>query len=159
MFRSSTPDQVPFVKARRAHSKVDFDRWEATTTAPTLNGFDNRSDGRATVVIVVDKVLAFDSTFGGMSSVHDDVSPPVKVGSGANIPSPPAVLTPESVVRRLTPRECERLMGWPDDHTRWRADGREQSDTARYKQCGNGVVSPVAEWVGRRLRFLSLIHI
>ncbi|MCK9496748.1 MAG: DNA cytosine methyltransferase [Dehalococcoidia bacterium] len=54
-------------------------------------------------------------------------------------------------VRRLTPRECERLMGWPDDHTRWTADGREVSDSHRYRMCGNGVVAPVAEWLGRRL--------
>ena len=54
-------------------------------------------------------------------------------------------------VRRLTPRECERLMGWPDDHTRYAADGTEISDGNRYKQCGNGVVSPVAEWIGHRL--------
>lgn len=54
-------------------------------------------------------------------------------------------------VRRLTPRECERLMGWPDDHTRWAADGREIADTNRYKMCGNGVVAPVSEWVARRL--------
>ena len=46
-------------------------------------------------------------------------------------------------VRRLTPLECERLMGWPDGHT----DG--QADTHRYKQCGNGVASPVAEWLAR----------
>lgn len=145
-------ESSPFVKARRAHSKTDFDRWEATETAPTLNVFDNRSESRATVVVVDETVLAFDSTFSGMSSVHEDVSPPVKVGSTANIPSPPAVMTPERILRRLTPLECERLMGWPDDHTRWRADGVEQSDSARYKQCGNGVVSPVAEWVGQRIR-------
>jgi DNA (cytosine-5)-methyltransferase 1 len=54
-------------------------------------------------------------------------------------------------VRRLTPRECERLMGWPDDHTRWGADGSEISDPQRYKMCGNGVVAPVAEWLGHRL--------
>jgi DNA (cytosine-5)-methyltransferase 1 len=58
-------------------------------------------------------------------------------------------------VRRLTPRECERLMGWPDDHTRWRVapDGRtvEQADGPRYMQCGNGVVANVAEWIARRL--------
>ena len=54
-------------------------------------------------------------------------------------------------VRRLTPRECERLMGWPDDHTRWTADGREVSDSRRYAMCGNGVVAPVAEWIGARL--------
>lgn len=55
-------------------------------------------------------------------------------------------------VRRLTPLECERLMGWPDDHTRWTADGKEQADTNRYKQCGNGVASCVARWVGEQLR-------
>lgn len=54
-------------------------------------------------------------------------------------------------VRRLTPLECERLMGWPDDHTRWTADGREIADTPRYRMCGNGVVAPVAEWIGHRL--------
>ena len=57
-------------------------------------------------------------------------------------------------VRRLTPLECERLMGWPDDHTRYKADGTEQADTHRYKQCGNGVASPVAEWIGEQLRNL-----
>jgi DNA (cytosine-5)-methyltransferase 1 len=54
-------------------------------------------------------------------------------------------------VRRLTPRECERLMGWPDDWTRYAADGSEIADSHRYRLCGNGVVSPVAEWIGRRL--------
>jgi DNA-cytosine methyltransferase len=58
------------------------------------------------------------------------------------------------VVRRLTPLEAERLMGWPDDHTRYKADGTEQADTHRYKQCGNGVASPVAEWIGEQLRNL-----
>ena len=61
-------------------------------------------------------------------------------------------LTPtHSGVRRLTPRECERLMGWPDDHTRYAADGREIADSRRYAMCGNGVVAPVAEWIGARL--------
>jgi len=54
-------------------------------------------------------------------------------------------------VRRLTPLECERLMGWPDDHTRWKSDGTEQADTHRYKQCGNGVASPVAQWVAQQI--------
>jgi DNA (cytosine-5)-methyltransferase 1 len=54
-------------------------------------------------------------------------------------------------VRRLTPRECERLMSWPDDHTRYRADGREIADGPRYRLCGNGVVSNVVAWIGRRL--------
>jgi site-specific DNA-cytosine methylase len=67
-------------------------------------------------------------------------------------PKAPSVAPPGLAVRRLTPLECERLMGWPDDHTRWTADGKEQADTNRYKQCGNGVASPVARWVGEQLR-------
>jgi DNA (cytosine-5)-methyltransferase 1 len=54
-------------------------------------------------------------------------------------------------VRRLTPRECERLMGWPDDHTRYAADGTEIADTRRYRMCGNGVVAPVARYIAANI--------
>lgn len=56
-----------------------------------------------------------------------------------------------SYVRRLTPRECERLQGFPDDWTRWRADGTEVADGPRYRMCGNAVTVNVAEWIGRRI--------
>lgn len=48
-------------------------------------------------------------------------------------------------VRRLMPIECERLMGWPDNHTAGFAD------STRYRMAGNGVVSTVAEWIGKRI--------
>ena len=54
-------------------------------------------------------------------------------------------------VRRLTPRECERLQGFPDDWTRYRADGSEVSDSARYRMLGNAVCVNVAEWIAKRL--------
>lgn len=54
-------------------------------------------------------------------------------------------------VRRLTPVECERLMGWPDGWTEYGASGKRMSDSTRYRMCGNGVVAPVAEWIGRRM--------
>lgn len=57
---------------------------------------------------------------------------------------------PTLVVRRLTPLECERLMGWPDNHTAVGTNGAV-SDTNRYKMCGNGVASPVATWLGKHL--------
>lgn len=53
-------------------------------------------------------------------------------------------------VRRLTPKECERLMSWPDNWTRWGIlddEKREMSDTQRYKMCGNGVVSEVVKHI------------
>lgn len=56
-----------------------------------------------------------------------------------------------TVPRRLTPRECERLQGFPDDFTRYAADGTELADGPRYRMLGNAVSVPVAEWVGRRL--------
>jgi DNA (cytosine-5)-methyltransferase 1 len=57
------------------------------------------------------------------------------------------VCTPELILRRLTPIECERLMGFEDDHTRYGADGKEISDTNRYKMIGNAVAVPVVAWV------------
>jgi site-specific DNA-cytosine methylase len=50
------------------------------------------------------------------------------------------VATPTQV-RRLTPVECERLQGFPDNWT------EGQSDSARYKQMGNAVAVPVVEWI------------
>jgi len=50
-----------------------------------------------------------------------------------------------TTVRRLTPRECERLQGFFDGWT------EDQSDSARYKQMGNAVTVNVVEWIGRRL--------
>jgi DNA-cytosine methyltransferase len=96
-------------------------------------------------------VIAFDSTFGAQSNTFDNLSPPVKVGSSAGIPSPPAVAQPNLAVRRLTPLECERLMGWPDDHTLHRTDGKTNSDSTRYRMCGNGVATPVATWLAKHL--------
>ena len=59
-----------------------------------------------------------------------------------------------TVVRRLTPLECERLMGWPDNHTLHRTDGKTNSDSTRYKMCGNGVATPVAQWIATQLKEL-----
>ena len=60
-----------------------------------------------------------------------------------------------ATVRRLTPRECERLQGFPDDFTAWGldADGKQVqlSDSARYRMLGNAVTVNVAEWIGKRI--------
>ena len=95
----------------------------------------------------IDPTYAFDTQFGSNAAVFEDQSPTLKSSQQAPSVSPPGL-----AVRRLTPLECERLQGWPDDHTRWTADGKGQADTNRYKQCGNGVASPVARWVGEQLR-------
>ncbi|MFU3335376.1 DNA cytosine methyltransferase [Pseudomonas aeruginosa] len=64
-------------------------------------------------------------------------------------------ITPEAAgVRRLTPRECERLQGFPDDYTLipWRGKPAEECpDGPRYKAIGNSKAVPVVRWIGRRL--------
>ncbi|OUE60132.1 phage N-6-adenine-methyltransferase [Citrobacter amalonaticus] len=57
-------------------------------------------------------------------------------------------------VRRLTPVECERLQGFPDDHTliAWRGkDAAECPDGPRYKAIGNSMAVPVMRWIGERI--------
>lgn len=54
-------------------------------------------------------------------------------------------------VRRLTPRECERLQGCPDDWTLVLDVRKPMSDSARYRMIGNAVVPAVAEWIGKRI--------
>ena len=54
-------------------------------------------------------------------------------------------------VRRLTPIECERLQGFPDNWSKYGDDG-EISDTQRYKMCGNAVTVDVVEAVAKKLK-------
>ena len=58
-------------------------------------------------------------------------------------------------VRRLTPRECERLQGFPDDWTRIPYRGKPADkcpDAPRYKAIGNSWAVPVVRWIGRRIQ-------
>lgn len=54
-------------------------------------------------------------------------------------------------VRRLTPRECERLQGFPDDYTLIPYKGKDASDAVRYHALGNSWAVPVVRWIGRRI--------
>jgi site-specific DNA-cytosine methylase len=78
--------------------------------------------------------ISFDTQFGSNATTFEDMSPTLKASQ-----QPPSVTG--SSVRRLTPVECERLQGFPDD---WTAG---QSDSQRYKQMGNAVAVPVVEWI------------
>jgi len=65
-----------------------------------------------------------------------------------------AVATPTMAVRRLLPVECERLQGFPDDHTLISWKGKPASecpDGPRYKAMGNSMAVPVMRWIGTRL--------
>jgi len=58
-------------------------------------------------------------------------------------------------VRRLTPRECERLQGFPDDYTLIPYRGKPAADGPRYKALGNSMAVPVMAWIGRRIQMVD----
>ncbi len=65
-----------------------------------------------------------------------------------------SIVNDRSVVRRLTPRECERLQGMPDDWTRIPYRGKSAEDCPdgpRYKAIGNSMAVPVMRWIGERI--------
>jgi DNA (cytosine-5)-methyltransferase 1 len=91
------------------------------------------------------------------------------------------ILSGRSAIRRLTPRECERLQGFPDDYTLipWRGSagdglsfeealrragaalrepaGRECPDGPRYKALGNSMAVPVMRWIGQRISAVEAV--
>ena len=55
-------------------------------------------------------------------------------------------------VRRLTPKECERLQGFPDNYTDIKTNGKATPDGPRYKALGNSMAVPVMAWIGKRIQ-------
>lgn len=158
-----------YTKSRRAQSAEDFETWVEEGLVPTLNAFDN-GDVRATVIVfhphyhdgarVQDETMntltsrmgtggnnvsmvatvptIFSHTQGLDPQPSEENSPTLRANGGG-------MAVAQSTVRRLTPRECERLQGFPDDWT------SSQSDSQRYKQMGNAVAVPVVQWIVNRL--------
>ena len=67
------------------------------------------------------------------------------------------VMTAQMAVRRLTPRECERLQGFPDDYTLIHYRGKLAADGPRYKALGNSMAVPVMRWIGERIAQVDAI--
>ena len=108
------------------------------------SGVGERGDGTGNL-IVIDRAM-FNQ---GENALYEPFA-----GEADTMPSlvakGPHAVAHNSQVRRLTPVECERLMEWPDNHTAIGTNG-SIADTSRYKMCGNGVVSPVAQWIAGQI--------
>jgi DNA (cytosine-5)-methyltransferase 1 len=79
-----------------------------------------------------------------------DVHVPLRTAGGHGAPACLEASAPY-VVRRLTPRECERLQGFPDDWTAIPFRGKPASDGPRYKALGNSMAVNCMEWIGERI--------
>lgn len=89
----------------------------------------------------------------GGQSIHiekDCISPTLRSEAHGNLP----IITTPYTIRKLTPTECERLQGFPDNYTQipWRNKPAEDCpDSPRYKAIGNSMAVPVMRWIGQRL--------
>jgi len=121
-----------FTKSRRAQNENDYETWIEGGVMPTMNAFDN-GDVRTTIAILM-RMREGKPGGGKGPLISEDKSLTIATSNDQT-------LLNKGTVRRLTPVECERLQGFPDD---WTAG---QSDSSRYKQMGNAVAVPVVEWV------------
>ena len=93
-------------------------------------------------------------------ATHQRVAPTLN-SSGAGTSRPggqgaePGFYISSDAPRRLTPRECERLQGFPDDWTRLDDTGKEMADGPRYRMMGNAVTVNVAEFIGAQLKWVE----
>jgi DNA (cytosine-5)-methyltransferase 1 len=95
------------------------------------------------VMFTLDRVSGHAVAFDTFNQTVSDTNQTIKAHSANN--ENIGTVFESSVVRRLTPTECERLQGFPDGWT----DG--QADSHRYKQMGNAVAVPVVEWIINRI--------
>lgn len=82
------------------------------------------------------------------NSKEDDINGALQSRASNNVQSN-NVVRQQYAVRRLTPLECERLQGLPDEYTL--IDDKSCSDSARYKALGNGMAQPCAEFIIKRI--------
>jgi len=155
-----------FTKSRRAQNVDDYETWIQGGVMPTLNAFDN-GDVRTTIMVgcfelwdfpkepvapamtsrrakdlikYEEPIVFYGNRVADIRIQDNKVNTlQARMGTGGN--NMPLVAEPKAYVRRLTPVECERLQGFPDNWT------EGQSDSARYKQMGNAVAVPVVEWI------------
>jgi DNA (cytosine-5)-methyltransferase 1 len=85
---------------------------------------------------------------------NEDLSATITAGHSPPLVGDPSHVKSEMLVRKLTPLECERLQGFPDNWTRISWNGKPESecpDGHRYKACGNSMAVPVIRWLGERI--------
>lgn len=102
----------------------------------------------------VPNVIAFPWSAGGNGSGYSvsDGTTPTLLATSSGIPAFSKKENACYVVRRLTPQECERLQGFPDDYTLFEYKGKQSSDAKRYKALGNSMAVPVMQWIGERIQ-------
>ena len=129
----------------------------AVRTAQTsANGHGIANDVAHTLDQVQGQAVAFTKAKRAQSTTDDEswvagqVAPTMNGFDTGDTRAKTAIVNP-LCVRRLTPRECERLQGFPDDYTAIPYRGKAAADGPRYKALGNSMAVPVMRWIGERI--------
>lgn len=93
---------------------------------------------------------------GGTAELGDEVGQCLRASKGGG---DKAHILSSMAVRRLTPIECERLQGFPDDYTLIPVRGKPAADGPRYKALGNSMAVPCMAWIGRRIAAIEELRI
>lgn len=131
---------------------------DAGELAPTLRAMPHsgsHANGGGQVAVCFESRIARNGR-GGPSGLV----PPLKAqsgGTGRGDGAPLLAVSGTLAVRRLTPRECERLQGMPDDWTLIPYRGKPAADGPRYRAIGNSMAVPVMRWIGRRIQMVEAI--
>jgi DNA (cytosine-5)-methyltransferase 1 len=133
---------VAFTKAKRAQSENDDESWVPGEVAPTQNQFDV-GDTRATTVVAFRENTRSEVQY---------VDPPHALTSGGGKPGQGYCGVQTGMqVRRLTPTECCRLQGFPDDHCDIVYRKKPAADGPKYRALGNSMAVPCMAWLGWRI--------
>lgn len=144
-------DMVAYRKSARVSAPGTPKTWVDDGRSNTLNSFDT-GDVRTTHAVVASaysiredaKANTFSATPIDAARCLQKQQPSVQSHHAQTF-----IAKPPDIVRRLSPIECERLMGWPDN---WTApEGVKTPDSRRYAACGDGIVANVAYWIGQRI--------
>jgi DNA (cytosine-5)-methyltransferase 1 len=168
------------LNAKGGAGRIDGESETFVTHALRADGFDASEDGtgRGIPLIAIQDGRAMDKAQNGCGW-NDDGSAYTIDGTGAqaiafrtsgncgvmeqgdrtaalNTATDPSqnIVQLGSAVRRLTPRECERLQGFPDDYTLIPYRGKPAADGPRYKALGNSMAVPVMRWILNRIEQL-----
>jgi DNA (cytosine-5)-methyltransferase 1 len=120
--------------------------------APTLRGMghDSSHANGGGQVAVAFTLHGSDGT--ASTATPTDVAGNVRTKAPGSIEKSSTTIAQQAMaVRRLTPRECERLQGFPDDYTLVEYRGKLAADGPRYRALGNSMAVPVMRWIGQRI--------
>jgi DNA (cytosine-5)-methyltransferase 1 len=156
---SSISTGHPFSGTR--NERVECDAFVYPSTARMVAFGEYEMDGTASAIKARDYKDATDLVFSNDPAATICANEAKTYTNEGSVFSLRNVIGNHTSVRRLTPVECERLQGFPDNFTRipWRnKPAAECPDGPRYKALGNSMAVPVMRWIGQRIQQFEELH-